>query len=32
MPGERRVVEMSSPEAGVISVEGYNVESKIIIR
>ena len=32
MPGEKRIVEMSSPETGEISVEGYNVESKIILR
>lgn len=32
MPGEKRIIEMYSPEAGVISVEGYNVESKIIVR
>ena len=32
MPGEKRVIEMTSPEMGVISVEGYNVESKIIVR
>ena len=32
LPGEKRIVEMSSPEMGVISVEGYNVESNIVVK
>lgn len=32
LPGEKRMIEASSPYDGSISVEGYNVKSNVIIR
>ena len=32
MPGEKRIIEYHAPSAGVVSVEGYNVDSQTIIR
>ena len=32
LPGEKRIIEVSSPSEGKISVEGYNIEKTIIIR
>ena len=32
LPGEKRIIEVSSPSEGNISVEGYNIEKTIIIR
>jgi hypothetical protein len=32
LPGEKRVIEMHSPSCGNIVVEGYNVDSQIIIK
>ena len=32
LPGEKRVLQMHSPSAGNIVVEGYNVDSQIIIK
>jgi hypothetical protein len=32
LPGEKRVIEVSSPSEGNISVEGYNVPQQTVIR
>lgn len=32
LPGEKRVLEMHSPKVGNVVVEGYNVDSQIIIK
>ena len=32
LPGEKRVIEMHSPSTGNVVVEGYNVDSQIIIK
>ena len=32
LPGEKRLIEMHAPSAGNIVVEGYNVDSQIIIK
>ena len=32
LPGEKRIIEVSSPSQGNVSVEGYNVPQQTIIR
>ena len=32
LPGEKRIIEMHSPSVGNVVVEGYNVDSQIIIK
>ena len=32
LPGEKRIIEVSSPASGSISIEGYNIETQIIIK
>ena len=32
LPGEKRIIEMHSPSEGNVVVEGYNVDSQIIIK
>ena len=32
LPGEKRILEMHSPSEGNVVVEGYNVDSQIIIK
>ena len=32
LPGEKRVIEMHAPSTGNVVVEGYNVDSQIIIK